>query len=141
VRIIDSSSLKTPTFKEVNPVKMQIQLTKIDWWFWAITLIFIFSALFGWDSGYIVVMAISALQVLYFWMRLKSLIAFDTQVRIVYLAFTLLGLVAAVRFPFFVLLFVGTLMVVLFNRCGIALGLKHMPWNQERLVQIDDSIK
>jgi len=114
-------------------MKLQIDLTKIDWWFWAITLIFIFSALLGWSSGYLVVMVISALQFIYFGVRLKSLIAFDTQVRIVYFAITLLGIIEVVRFPLFILLFVGTLMVVLFNRCGIALGLKYMPWNRHVL--------
>ena len=122
-------------------MKLQITLKKIDWWFWAVTLIFILSELLGWSFGYLVVMGISALQVIYFWIQLKSMKAFDTQVRIVYFAFTLFGLIEVVRFPLFILLFLGTIMVVLFNRCGIALGLKHMPWNRQGLVKIGDTIK
>jgi len=125
----------------MNPMKLQITLKKIDWWFWAVTLIFILSELLGWSFGYLVVMGISALQVIYFWIQLKSMKAFDTQVRIVYFAFTLFGLIEVVRFPLFILLFLGTIMVVLFNRCGIALGLKHMPWNRQGLVKIGDTIK
>ena len=122
-------------------MKFKIEIKKIDWWFWTITLIFILSALIGWVQSYIIVMIISALQVIYFGVQLKSLTAFDTQVRIVYFAVTLFGLIEAIRFPLFILLFIGTVMVVFFNRCGIALGLKYMPWNRQGLVKIDDKIR
>jgi hypothetical protein len=76
-------------------------------------------------------MAISALQVVYFYKKSGSMLAFDAQVRIAYFAFTLSGLVQAMQFPFYALLFLGTLMVVFFDRCGIALVLKYMPWNRQ----------
>ena len=81
-------------------------------------------------------MIISAIQILFFWARLKSPKAFDTQVRIVYFALTLLGLIETIRFPLYILLLLGTFMVVAFNRCGIALFLKKMPWNKEPMVRI-----
>lgn len=126
---------------QMIPMKLKLEFKKIDWWFWVITLIFILAALTGWAPSYIIVIIISALQVIYFWAKLKSLTAFDTQVRIVYFTITLFGLINAIRFPLFFLLFFGTFMVVFFNRCGIALGLKYMPWNRQNLVKIDDMIK
>ena len=33
---------------------------------------------------------------------------------------------------------IGTFMVVAFNRCGIALVLKKMPWNERQIVDIQD---
>ena len=82
-------------------------------------------------------MIISAIQILFFWGRLKSLMAFDTQVRIVYFALTLLGLIEAIRFPFYILLLLGTFMVVAFDRCSIAFLLKKMPWNKRQIVETE----
>ena len=121
-------------------MKLIIEPKKIEWWFWTITFAFIIAALFGWSQGYYLVVLISAIQVLFFWIRFKSLFAFDTQVRIAYCAFTLLGLIKAIQFPFFILLLIGTFMVVAFNRCGIALVLKKMPWNKQQVVKIQDNL-
>ncbi|MCK4816395.1 hypothetical protein KA005_11560 [bacterium] len=117
-------------------MKFKIEPGEIDWWYWTVTLAFITSALLGWEPGYYLVMIVSALQIIHFWIRHKSLFAFDTQVRIVYFVFTLLGLYEPIRFPFYSLLLPGTFMVVFFDRCGIALVLKHMAWNKKNIVQI-----
>ena len=121
-------------------MKLIIEPKKIEWWFWTITLAFIIIALLGWSQGCYLVVVISAIQVLFFWIRFRSLFAFDTQVRIAYFAFTLLGLIKTIQFPFFILLFIGTFMVVAFNRCGIALVLKKMPWNKQPVVRIQDNL-
>lgn len=117
-------------------MKFIVEPKKLEWWFWTVTFIFIIAALLGWLPGYYLVMIISAIQILFFWGRLKSLMAFDTQVRIVYFALTLLGLIETIRFPLYILLLLGTFMVVAFNRCGIALVLKKMPWNKHQIVGI-----
>lgn len=105
-------------------MKLTIDLQKIDWWYWVITFFFIGTALIGWNQGYYMVMLVSAVQIIHFGVRLKSIIAFDTQVRIVYFAFTLLGLIKIIRFPLYILMFIATFQVVAFNKCGIALFLK-----------------
>ena len=117
-------------------MKLKVEVNKIDWWFWAITLVLIISALLGWLPGYYLVMSISAVHVIYFYGRYRSLMAFDTQVRIAYFGLTLLGLIQLIRFPLYILLFLGTLMVVFFDRCGIALALKYMPWNKQPISTI-----
>ena len=117
-------------------VKIKMDIQKPDWWLWAITSLFILLALLGWGPGYYLVMLISAFQIIYFSVRHKNLVAFDAQVRIVYFAFTLIGLIDAIRFPFYALMFPATMMAVLFDRCSIALALKHMPWNKRPPVRI-----
>lgn len=107
-----------------------IKTNEIEWWFWAVTLGFIILALLGWNPGYYIVMAISFIQILYFVQKEGGLMAFPTQVRIVYFAFTLFGLWTAARFPFYVVLLIGTVMVTFTGRCIIALVLKIMPWNK-----------
>jgi hypothetical protein len=111
-------------------MELAIKTNDIEWWFWAVTLGFIISALLGWIPGYFIVMIISGIQILYFAQKDSGLFAFPTQVRIVYFAFTLLGLWAAVRLPFYIVLLIGTLMVTITGRCFIALMLKAMPWNK-----------
>jgi hypothetical protein len=117
-------------------MKLKLELADPFWWFWAITLAFIGTAVAGWTPGYYVVIAVSALQVLVFLVRERSVMAFPTQVRVVYFALTLIGLWAAVRLPFYVVLLLATIMVVFFGRCSIALVLKHMPWNRDRAARL-----
>ncbi len=111
-------------------MELAIKTKEVEWWFWVVTLAFILFALIGWIPGYYIVMAISLIQIFYFVQREGSLVAFPTQVRIAYFAFTLLGLWVAVRFPFYIVLLIGTVMVTFTGRCFIALVLKILPWNK-----------
>jgi hypothetical protein len=119
------------SLKEVA-MKLKLDLSNLFWWLWAITLAFIIAAIAGWTPGYYLVMAVSTLQVIIFLIRERSLIAFPTQIRIVYFAWTLTGLWVAGRLPFYLLLLLGTIMVVFFGRCSISLLLRQMPWNHDR---------
>lgn len=111
-------------------MELAIETNKTDWWFWAATLVFIIIALFGWAAAYYAVMVISGIQVLYFVQR-DGKLAFTTQVRIFYFAVTLLGLWTLIRFPIFILLLLGTVMVTFTGRCILAVILKMMPWNKD----------
>ena len=53
-------------------MKPKIQLSDPFWWFWAITLVFIVTAVAGWTPGYYLVMAVSAFQVLVFLVRERN---------------------------------------------------------------------
>ena len=110
-------------------MQLTIETNKIDWWFWAVTLVFILVALFGWAPAYYVVMIISLIQVAYFAQK-DGMLAFATQVRIFYFAVTILALWSVIRFPLFILLLIGTTMVTFTGRCMLALVLKQMPWNK-----------
>ena len=111
-------------------MKLKIDMRSIEWWFWSVTLVFIIAALSGWTPGYAAVIAVSLVQTVFIAVRTGSAFSFPSQVRIVYSAYTLLGLWEAGRFTCYALLALGTVMVVLFDRCGIALVLKQMPWNK-----------
>jgi hypothetical protein len=117
-------------------MKIKLDLGNVFWWFWTVTLAFIVAAIAGWTPGYYIVIGLSALQVVVFFVREKSLLAFPTQIRLVYFAWTLTGLWVSGRLPFYILLFLGTVMVVFFGRCSIAMMLKRMPWNRNRAVRL-----
>ena len=112
-------------------MRIKLEFKNVDWWLWTITLAFIIVALTGWIPGYYIVIGISLLQIPYFALRQQRLVSFDTQVRIVYFALSLFGLWEPVRFPFYILLAIGTVMVVLLGRCSIAMALRLMPWNKK----------
>jgi hypothetical protein len=107
------------------------------WWYWAVTFFFILAALAGWPAGYGAVILVSAIQLVHSFVRNRSLVAFPVQIRLVYFAITLFGAWAALRFYVFVLLLIGTFMVVALGRCTIALILRAMPWNRGREVRPD----
>ena len=111
-------------------MELTVNIKEVEWWFWVITLFFILCALLGWTPGYYIVMALSAAQILYITQREGSVKAFPTQIRIAYFKVTLLKLWAAVRFPLYIFLFIGTSMVALTGRCVLALALNKMPRNR-----------
>ncbi|MDH5598445.1 MAG: hypothetical protein OEY34_04945 [Cyclobacteriaceae bacterium] len=119
-------------------MKLSMQLDNFEWWLWAITLVGIILALAGFLSGYYAVIAISAFQIIYFWFKQKSLSAFDTQVRIVYFLLALVGLIEFIAFYFYIALFLGTVMVVFFGRCSIAMVLRKMPWNKAEYCDLEN---
>ena len=112
-------------------MKLAVDLKSTEWWLWTVTLLLLIAAVAGWTPAYLAVIIISFLQILYIALRSKSLLSFASQVRIVYFGFTLVGLWKAGRLYMFAALIVGTVMVVLFDRCSIALVLKKMPWNAD----------
>jgi len=111
-------------------MKFKIDVRSIEWWFWTVTLAFIIAALAGWSPGYGAVIVVSLVQTVFIALRTGSAFSFPSQVRIAYFAYTLLGLWDAGRVVCYALLAAGTVMVVFFDRCGIALVLKRMPWNR-----------
>jgi hypothetical protein len=119
---------KAPSEGEAMQLKMD--MTSIEWRFWTATLVLIIAAVAGWTPGYGLVMLVSALQAVVFAIRTGSAMSFPSQVRIAYFAYTLLGLWEAGRVYCYAVLIPGTAMVVLFDRCGIALVLKLMPGNK-----------
>ena len=118
-------------------MELKTNTSDVRWWFWAITLVFIVATVAAVPWAHLVVIAISALQVVYFVAQEKSLSAFPTQIRVVYFLFTLFGLWPQTRLPIYLVLLLGTVMVTFFGRCAIALVLKQMPWNHGRDVRLN----
>ena len=113
------------------------QARDIWWWYWFVTFFFIVAAVAGWSPGYGAVILLSALQLGHSFARNGSVASFPVQVRLVYFAITLFGAWSGPRYYVFVLLLVGTFMVVFMGRCSIALMLKGMPWNRDRELRMN----
>ena len=112
-------------------MKFKMDVRSMEWWFWAVTLVLLIAAVAGWTPGYLAVIIVSFAQIPYIAIRSRSVVSFASQVRIAYFGLTLFGLWPAVRIYMYAALIIGTIMVVFFDRCGIALAHSKMPWNKE----------
>ena len=106
---------------------LKIDLHSPEWWAWAITLVALALGLAGWRTGFEAAVAVSLAQCLWF-AAARGATAFATQVRYVYFALAVIAYVDPTRI-LYALLAIGTLMVVLFDRCMIARVLAKAPWN------------
>ncbi len=120
-------------------MKFQIDPDKIDWWYWAVTLVCLITGL---ASGYVSgdraavislygfygAIGVSWIQVIHFSARTGT-VSFPSQVRLAYALFVTVALFDPTRI-FYWMLLLGTIMVTFFDRCVIARVLAHMPWNK-----------
>ncbi|HAK61425.1 MAG TPA: hypothetical protein DCO77_13780 [Nitrospiraceae bacterium] len=111
-------------------MELKIDIKSIEWWLWTVTLALLIAAVAGWTPGYLAVIIVSFAQIPYAAVRSRSIVSFASQVRIVYFGDTLFGLWPAARVIVYGALIVGTIMVVLFDHCGISMALARMPWNR-----------
>ena len=106
-------------------VKLQINFKSLEWWYWCVTLIAMIIGLLGMVQGFYGVIFVSVVQTIHFSVS-RGFTAFPTQVRLVYGLFAIAALFDPTRIFYWALL-IGTIMVVLFDRCMIARMLKLMP--------------
>ncbi len=111
-------------------MELKIDLRSYEWWYWAVTLIAIIVGLTGVKESFYLVVAISVIQFMHFAVS-QGFSSVPTQVRLVYAIFTIIGLLDPTHIFYWVLL-VGTIMVVLFDRCMIIKILMLMPWNRDK---------
>lgn len=110
-------------------MKLKIDFSSLEWWYWFITLIAMLIGLAGIVEGFYAVILISVVQFIQF-SASRGFAAFPTQVRFVYAICVVIALFDPTH-VFYWLLLVGTVMVTLFNTCFIARILMHMPWNKD----------
>lgn len=110
-------------------MRLVIKYRHLDWWFWLVIGLSIGAGLAGWPEGYQVCAVVSAVNLVFYALRERSLTRFMVQVRIVWLAMVLAALWPPLAW-LFIPLFIGMVLVVLFDRCGIARMLILMPWNK-----------
>lgn len=110
-------------------MKLTIRYHDLDWWAWLVIGLGIGMGLIGVPGAFFVVLAVSVLHLAYYMVKEHSVRTLDVQVREVWLVLVLLAMWPPLWW-LFILLFIGMVMVVLFDRCTIALVLNLMPWNK-----------
>ena len=107
--------------------ELTLRPNDFDWWLWLAIGVSIAVGLSGNPQGYDTCRDLSILHLFMYLGRDQNIFSFRVQVRIVWL---LLVLTARVFNWFYVFLFGGMVLVVGFDKCGIARVLERMPWNQ-----------
>jgi len=123
----------TPQQNEATDMKFY---RDISWWYWAATVPLLAIGLSGYGIGFIAAAVLTAIQVVHYFYRERSLMAFPVQVRIAYLGL----LVLAQWQPFYWvywLQLVGTTAMVLFSYCLLARVVSLMPWNRSEPVSLN----
>lgn len=110
-------------------MKLNIKYQEIGWWFWAVIMVGIGLGMLNFKWGYPIALVVSAANLVWFVISDRSLTSFSVQVREVWLVFVLLAFLPPLWW-FWYLLFIGMVLVVFFDRCGIARVLVLMPWNK-----------
>jgi len=111
-------------------MKLVMKYNQIDWWPWMLIGSGIGIGLLGFVHGFVMATIISALNLVYYIIRDKSVISFPVQVRLVWMVFMLIAIWPPMSW-FYWPLFAGMVLVVFFDRCGIARVLVKMPWNRD----------
>lgn len=111
---------------------LKIKYNDPEWWFWAVILVAIGAGLAGYAWGFTVALAVSVLNLVVYAAIDRSAATMRVQVRAVWLVFVLLAhYLPGLGWLYYALL-IGMILVVFFDRCGIALVLARLPWNHRR---------
>jgi hypothetical protein len=107
----------------------------IGWWYWAATVPLLATGLYGYQGGFLAAMLLTAVQIIHFYTREKSMLAFPLQVRIAYLGLLLLAQWSPFYWLYWLQL-IGTSAMVLADYCLLARCLSLMPWNREEALSL-----
>jgi len=105
------------------------------WWYWLVIVIALTAGVAGWTPGFYLAIALTAVHLIHFAIRERSVTAFPVQVRIAYLAFLLIALREPLRFLYW-LPVIGTWSRVLTNYCFLARFISLMPWNRKEALTL-----
>ena len=98
--------------------------------YWQITALLLAGHFAGWAIGLPAAIALTFVQACHFTLLRRSVVAFDVQVRIGYLALLIAGTIGPL-WPLHVVQFVGVNALLVADYCLLARLLVLLPWNRE----------
>jgi hypothetical protein len=103
------------------------------WWYWVVTAALLTAGLAGNETGFMLAMGLTVLQLVHFSLREGSIKAFPVQVRFWYLMLLIAAFPEPLRLIYWIPA-VGTWAQVIFGYCTMARCVSLLPWNRsERL--------
>lgn len=107
------------------------RLKEMDWWYWLVTDCLLIAGLAGWHWGVLLVIGLTMIQTVHYFVRERRIAAFPVQVRLGYLLLLVLGMYPPLGFIHWIQL-AGTTAVVTVGYCPLARIMVLMPWNRSR---------
>lgn len=114
---------------------LMIEPHKISWWYWLATVGSLTAGVLGRQEGFLLAIALTAIQLLHYVLRERSATSFPIQVRAWYLALLLAAYPEPMQ-PLYWLPMIGTWALVLFGYCGMARFVSLLPWNRRRRLSL-----
>lgn len=106
-----------------------IDYRQINWWYWFATACVLTAGMAGYQIGFVLAIALSAVQLIHFTLRERSITAFTVQVRFWVLIYVLAAYPEPMQAAYW-LPVVGTWARAVFGYCVMARTLSLMPWNR-----------
>jgi len=105
-----------------------IDYKQVNWWYWFATACVLSAGVAGYETGFILAVAISTIQLVHFLVRERQLMAFTVQVRFVVLVYMLLAFLDPTHILFWIAV-AGTWARSIFGYCLMARTVSLFPWN------------
>ena len=109
-------------------MKLKLDWNEIGWRYWVASWMLIAAGIAGWESGFYLVTALSAFQVLHYSVREKSFTAFPVQVRVAFFVLVLVALMPPFRWLYWIP-FLGLIARITVNYCLLARLVSLFEWN------------
>jgi hypothetical protein len=105
-----------------------IDYKQVNWWYWLATACALTAGFSGFETGFLLAVGISVIQLVHFLVRERSLTAFPVQVRFVVLLYMLAAVVDPTQILFGIAV-AGTWARSIFGYCLMARTVSLFPWN------------
>jgi hypothetical protein len=113
-----------------------LEYRSISWWYWLVTVGLLTAGVSGWPTGFMLAIGLTALQLVHFIIRERSISAFPVQVRFAYLLLLLIALPEKLQLIYWIPT-IGTWAQVLFGYCTMARTVSLLPWNRKDAFSVD----
>ena len=110
-------------------MELKLDWANPEWWLWTVTLVLLGLGILDQHWAFNLAILVSVGHAGYFYWKSRSWKDFATQVRIAYLVLLLVANMDSSEL-LFLLMFLYTTLVVIFNQPLLEQALKRMPWNQ-----------
>jgi hypothetical protein len=102
---------------------------ELGWWYWLVTACLLSAGVAGFHAGFLLAIVLTAVQLVHFVMRERSITAFPVQVRFWYLLLLLVALPQSMQIIYWIPT-IGTWAQEIFGYCTMARMVSLLPWNR-----------
>jgi hypothetical protein len=106
-----------------------IDYRELSWWYWLVTACLLTAGVAGWETGFVLAIGLTLVQLVHFALREGSPTAFPVQVRFWYLMLLLVALPEPLQWIYWIPT-IGTWAQIFFGYCAMARCVSLLPWNR-----------